>query len=328
MSLRCGTSYRCFYYRRVRLSQPPHRPGEPSQAGDSFDLKSPTFEYCNRRGIAVDETLVKVVVVGPFRKGEHWILLLTTRAPGGTSRTSRSQPREWVFWFNSDRIHGSLDDVTPIEVEQIDYAHHQPLENSGLTPESSSPGIPGAIHATTAATHQERRRVALTVQSRPRVIAPKRGSKKFAKGRARLARTREHLHTANRNEFAHVIGTPIVRVLDPSPNRTTTIQVGLNMRREPANNIGQQQVRQHLAFQVPEVLLEQRSKLTKFVYERSHDRYGARTHCAPFQCALQLVGQALNDKAIRVCRVKRLTTDLRGLFLLQVDTQTRSGARS
>lgn len=35
---------------------------------------------------------------------------------------------EWVSWFNSDRIHGSLDDLTPIEVEQLDYAHHQPLE--------------------------------------------------------------------------------------------------------------------------------------------------------------------------------------------------------
>lgn len=37
---------------------------------------------------------------------------------------------EWVSWFNSDRIHGSLDDLTPIEVEQIDYAHHQALETA------------------------------------------------------------------------------------------------------------------------------------------------------------------------------------------------------
>lgn len=39
-----------------------------------------------------------------------------------------STTAEWVSWFNSDRIHGSLDDLTPIEVEQLDYAHHQPLE--------------------------------------------------------------------------------------------------------------------------------------------------------------------------------------------------------
>lgn len=37
---------------------------------------------------------------------------------------------EWVSWFNSDRIHGTLDDLTPSEVEQIDYADHQPLETA------------------------------------------------------------------------------------------------------------------------------------------------------------------------------------------------------
>ena len=37
---------------------------------------------------------------------------------------------EWVSWFNNERMHGSLDDLTPLEIEQIDYARHQPLETA------------------------------------------------------------------------------------------------------------------------------------------------------------------------------------------------------
>jgi putative transposase len=38
---------------------------------------------------------------------------------------------EWVHWFNTERIHSSIDDLTPIELEQLDYALTEPLERAG-----------------------------------------------------------------------------------------------------------------------------------------------------------------------------------------------------
>ncbi len=37
----------------------------------------------------------------------------------------------WVQWFNTDRIHGSIDDLTPLEAEQFSYALTEPLERAG-----------------------------------------------------------------------------------------------------------------------------------------------------------------------------------------------------
>ena len=37
----------------------------------------------------------------------------------------------WVLWFNTERTHGSIDDLTPLEVEQLDYARNEPVEQAG-----------------------------------------------------------------------------------------------------------------------------------------------------------------------------------------------------
>lgn len=37
----------------------------------------------------------------------------------------------WVLWFNTERIHSSIDDLTPIEAEQVDYSRSEPLERAG-----------------------------------------------------------------------------------------------------------------------------------------------------------------------------------------------------
>lgn len=37
----------------------------------------------------------------------------------------------WVLWFNTERTHGSIDDLTPVELEQLDYALTEPLERAG-----------------------------------------------------------------------------------------------------------------------------------------------------------------------------------------------------
>lgn len=37
----------------------------------------------------------------------------------------------WVLWFNTERTHGSIDDLTPLEVEQLDYARNEPVTTAG-----------------------------------------------------------------------------------------------------------------------------------------------------------------------------------------------------
>ncbi|WP_395246086.1 IS3 family transposase [Agromyces sp. MMS24-K17] len=37
----------------------------------------------------------------------------------------------WVTWFNHERTHGSIDDLTPLELEHLDYARTEPLERAG-----------------------------------------------------------------------------------------------------------------------------------------------------------------------------------------------------
>jgi putative transposase len=48
--------------------------------------------------------------------------------PGGPW-TGRDQVEaatfEWVHWFNTERTHGSIDDLTPIEAEAFYYSHHR-----------------------------------------------------------------------------------------------------------------------------------------------------------------------------------------------------------
>jgi putative transposase len=36
-----------------------------------------------------------------------------------------------VLWFNTQRPHGSIDDLTPLEVEQLDYARNEPVGKAG-----------------------------------------------------------------------------------------------------------------------------------------------------------------------------------------------------
>jgi len=50
---------------------------------------------------------------------------------GATSTTSKAGTASWVLWFNSERPHGSIDDLAPLEVEQLDYARIEPVEQAG-----------------------------------------------------------------------------------------------------------------------------------------------------------------------------------------------------
>ena len=41
---------------------------------------------------------------------------------------------EWAEWYNTTRLHGSLNDIPPIEYEQNYYAEHAPSQPVGATP--------------------------------------------------------------------------------------------------------------------------------------------------------------------------------------------------
>jgi putative transposase len=35
------------------------------------------------------------------------------------------------LWFNTERTHRSIDDLTPLKAAQLDYSHTEPLERAG-----------------------------------------------------------------------------------------------------------------------------------------------------------------------------------------------------
>lgn len=37
----------------------------------------------------------------------------------------------WVLWFKTERTHGSIGDLTPVEAEHLDCALTEPLERAG-----------------------------------------------------------------------------------------------------------------------------------------------------------------------------------------------------
>jgi putative transposase len=38
---------------------------------------------------------------------------------------------DWVAWFNTERSHGSIDDLTPVAAEQLHYRHRAALAEAG-----------------------------------------------------------------------------------------------------------------------------------------------------------------------------------------------------
>lgn len=51
---------------------------------------------------------------------------------------------DWVHWFNTKRIHSSIDDLTLIELDGLDWAFTEPFERT-LRPATRSPDTPGGI---------------------------------------------------------------------------------------------------------------------------------------------------------------------------------------
>jgi len=57
--------------------------------------------------------------------------LIHHEGPWGDVDQVEAATASWVLWFNTERTHGSIDDLTPLEVEQLDYAHTEPVQRAG-----------------------------------------------------------------------------------------------------------------------------------------------------------------------------------------------------
>jgi len=51
-----------------------------------------------------------------------------------------------VLWFNNEPTHGSIDDLTPLKVEQLDYAHIETVEREPADTSNTLSGHAGASH--------------------------------------------------------------------------------------------------------------------------------------------------------------------------------------
>ena len=66
-------------------------------------------------------------------RGLHDDLPLWSTPVGHTPNAGSKEAAtaRWVLWFNTERTHGSIDDLTPLKLEQLDYAHTAPFERAG-----------------------------------------------------------------------------------------------------------------------------------------------------------------------------------------------------
>jgi putative transposase len=60
--------------------------------------------------------------------------VLTEKGPWRSIDDVEIAVAEWIEWYNTTRLHGSLGDVPPIEYEQNYYAEHAPSQQVGATP--------------------------------------------------------------------------------------------------------------------------------------------------------------------------------------------------
>ena len=64
-------------------------------------------------------------VIGLFKTELHRnpAALAANGGTGAASTISRSPPADGSAWFNEERFHGELDDLTPAEIEAAYYRH-------------------------------------------------------------------------------------------------------------------------------------------------------------------------------------------------------------
>ena len=60
--------------------------------------------------------------------------VLTDKGPWRSIDDVEIAVAEWIEWYNTTRLHGSLNDVPPIEYESNYYADHAPSQPVGATP--------------------------------------------------------------------------------------------------------------------------------------------------------------------------------------------------
>ena len=76
-------------------------------------------------GDAYDNSMAESQI-GPYKSE-----LIHHEGPWRNVEQVEAATADWVHWFNTERIHSSIDDLTPIELEGLDYALTKPLDRVG-----------------------------------------------------------------------------------------------------------------------------------------------------------------------------------------------------
>jgi putative transposase len=53
------------------------------------------------------------------------------RGRGGTWTRSKAAALEWVHWYNTERTHQAIDDLTPVAAEELHYRYRAALDQAG-----------------------------------------------------------------------------------------------------------------------------------------------------------------------------------------------------
>ncbi|MFG1682906.1 IS3 family transposase [Nonomuraea sp. NPDC049269] len=79
-------------------------------------------------GDALDNALMESQI------GLYKTELIKPRGPWRSLAEVELATAEWVEWFNTTRLHSSIDNIPPQEYEALHYAQHQPNETVGINP--------------------------------------------------------------------------------------------------------------------------------------------------------------------------------------------------
>lgn len=90
----------------------------------SVDTKG--YSYDNAAAEALNSTFKAELI-----RSRH---ILAVKGPWKYLDDVESAVAEWVDWYNTSRLHGSLDDISPAEYEAAYYAEHSSADLVGAKP--------------------------------------------------------------------------------------------------------------------------------------------------------------------------------------------------
>ena len=113
-------SYRGVQYRAIRYTDRLEEVEAVASVGTKGD------SYDNAAAEALNSTFKAELI-----RNRH---ILAAKGPWKSIDDVEIAVAEWVDWYNTSRLHGSLGDIPPAEYEAAYYAEHSSVELVGATP--------------------------------------------------------------------------------------------------------------------------------------------------------------------------------------------------